>query len=155
MMALNRKLQKDMKDRFVWKPLYPNNMKCNGLDGYYCLVIRQRDDGTYYGRKYTIEFQHKEIEPGTGYVDSKTIDRYVLFEKIYPEIIGNLEYPEPTNESPEFFDDNKNTLDAHDVNSYGSFVYAYETLELAKKRAETQWNHIYGYVASFLGNNSK
>ena len=139
-------------NEFSWKPLCPNNMECNGLDGYYCLIIRQRDDGTHYGRKYTIEFQHKEIEPGTGYVDSKTIDRYVLFEKIYPEIIGNLEYPEPTNECPEFSNNNSNTLDAHDVNSYGSFVYAYETLELAKKRAEMQWNHIYGYVASFLNN---
>jgi hypothetical protein len=111
-------------------------MKCNGLDGYYCLVIRQHKDGTHYGRKYTIIFQHKEIEPGTGYVDAKTIDRYVLFERTYPKIVGNLEYPEPTNESPGLFGDENNTLNAHDVNNYGSFVYAYETLELAKNRAE-------------------
>ena len=141
-----------MDNRFVWRPLYPNNMKCNGLGGYYCLVINQRDDGTYYGRKYTIEFQYKEVEPGTGYVDAKTIDRYILFEKTYPKIIGELKYPEPTIESTMSFEDDQNTLNTHDVNNYGSFVYAYETLELAKKRAEIQWNHIYGYVASFLNN---
>ena len=141
---------KSKSNVFKWKPLYPNNMKCNGLDGYYCMMIRQYSDGTYYGRKYTIVFQCKEIEPGTGFIDSKLIDRYVLFEKTYPKIIGNLEHPSPTNEYPEFFQANPNTLNTHDVNDYGSFVYAYETLELAKKRAETQYNHIYGYVASFL-----
>ena len=138
---------------FEWKPLHPNNMKCNGLSGYYCLMIRQKDDGTYYGRKYTIEFQHKEVEPGTGYIDPQTIDRYILFENTYPEIIGTLEYPEPTNEDHGLFNDDKNTLSAYDVNNYGGFVYAYETLELAKKRAEVQYYHIFSYVASFINEN--
>lgn len=135
-----------------WKPLHPNNMLCNGLDGYYCVVLKQYKDGTYYGRKYTIVFQHKEIEPGTGYIDSKNIDRYVLFEKTYSHIIGDLEHPEPTNESPMLSNHEHNTLNACEVNDYGSFVYAYETLELAKKRAQAQWDHIYGYVASFIQN---
>ena len=133
-----------------WKPIYPNNMKCNGVDGYYCLIVRQHKDEAYYGRKYSIIFQHKEIEPGTGYINTSEIDRYVLFEKAYPMIVGRLDYPEPSDDSFGHFNNSCDTLSDYDVNDYGGFVYAYETLELAKKRAEVQWNHIYGYVASFI-----
>ena len=137
-------------DLMEWKPIYPNNMLPNGIDGYYCLVLCQNKNGTYSGRKYSIVFQHEERESGTGFINKEKVDRYVLFEKIYTEIIGPLEYPEPTDEAPELFKECINTLNAYDVNDYGGFVYAYETIEMAKKRAQVQWDHIYGYVASFL-----
>ena len=142
-------------EEMQWKPLYPNNMTCNGLDGYYCLMFYKHKDGTISCRKYTIEFQFKEVIPGSGFIDTKEIDRYVLFEKIYPRVEGPLEYPEPTEDWFGHVDDTANTLNTYDVNSYGSFVYAYDSLELAKQRAYTQYRHIYGYVLSFLDENQQ
>lgn len=33
----------------VWKPIYPNNMRGNGLDGYYCLMLHKDEDGKVSG----------------------------------------------------------------------------------------------------------
>ena len=44
----------------------------------------------------------------------------------------------------------KNTLNSYDMNSFGSFVYAYDNIEDAKKRALSQYKAIYGYVASHM-----
>ena len=127
----------------LWKPLYPNNMIDNEMNGYYCIVIRQHLNGTYSGRKYTILYQRKEIEPGTGLVDSNNIDRYVLFEKTYSEINGPLDYPEPSRKTFMDWTNTDDTLNAYDLNDPGNFIYAYETLELAQQRALAQYKHMY------------
>ena len=138
-----------------WKPLYPNNMKCNGLEGCYCVMFYKHKDGIVSARKYTIAFQRKELKPGTGLVEPNSIDRYVLFEKSYPEVIGPLEHPEPTDNWIGLDLDSKDTFNRYDVNSYGDFVYAYEDLEVAKQRAYAQFWHIDGYIMSFLDDSQK
>ena len=136
-------------DSLVWKPLYPNNMKCNGVEGYYCLIFKKNDDGIVHGRKYTILFQHEEIDEGTGLVDPRKINAYILFEKSYWDVIGPLEYPEATDKEPyDLLYSNGNTLTSSDMNDKGSFIYAYRDMESAKKRALRQFQAIYGYVAS-------
>jgi hypothetical protein len=134
---------------FSWKPLHPNNMPCNGIDGYYSVICRKDENGNVSARKYTIIFQHKEIYHGTGFVDSNVIDRYVLFEKCYPLVNGPTEHPKPTNEF-NWSNNDTITFNEHEVNDYGRFVYAYETLELAQQRAKTQYEAIYKYAISFV-----
>lgn len=136
-------------DDLNWKPLYPNNMPCNGLNGYYCLILHTDSKGITYGRKYTIEFQYKETDLGTGITNRKDIDRYILFEKSYSEIHGSCEHPEPSNDF-NLWEDGINTLNAAEVNDYGRFVYAYKDLEFAKKRALTQYKAVYGYAMSYI-----
>ena len=102
------------------------------------------------GRKYSIVFQHEEVEPGTGHIDSNKIDRYVLFEKCYFNIKGRWEHPDPSETVAIIFGDDENTLNAAEVNDYGRFVYAYKDIESAKKRALRQYKAIYGYAMSFI-----
>lgn len=138
-------------DEFVWKPLYPNNMINNGIEGYYCLALRKDKDGKVSGRKYTILFQNEEMEAGTGFVDSEKINAYILFEKIYWNIVGPLEYPEATDSEPkDLWHNNGNTFSSSDMNDYGTFIYAYRDFETAKKRALGQYKMLYGYVASYF-----
>ena len=137
-------------ENLEWKPLYPNNMPCNGLDGYYCLILNTDSEGKVFGRKYTICFQYKEVEEGIGCVNTKEIDRYILFEKSYFEIIGSTIHPEPSDDSWNLWEESENTLNAAEVNDYGNFVYAYETLDGAKKRALRQYKVIYGYAMSHM-----
>ena len=136
-------------NEFVWKPLYPNNMINNGIEGYYCLALRKDKDGKVSGRKYTILFQNEEREAGTGFVDSEKINAYILFEKSYWNVVGPLEYPEPCEYTPnDLWHSSENTFSSSDMNDYGTFIYAYKDLETAKKRALGQYKAIYGYVAS-------
>lgn len=137
----------------VWKPIYPNNMKCNGIDGYYCLMLHKDKEGKVSGRKYSIVFQNEEVEKGTGLVNPNKINGYILFEKVYREIVGPLDYPEATDREPLdlwHYNENENTLHSSDMNDKGSFVYAYDNIEDAKKRALCQYKAIYGYVLSHM-----
>ena len=119
-------------DDLEWLPLYPNNSKENGKTGEYCMLFRRDSDGEMIGLKWTITFQRKEIEPGLTSTDSE-IEAYALFRKTYPEIVGELSHPEPTDEtSYDEAGDLDSTLNAFEVNSYGDFMHAYRTLEEAK-----------------------
>lgn len=149
MKEIVRKAIELTQEGLMWKPLYPNNMPGNGLDGYYCLVLNTDSKGKIFGRKYTICFQYKEAEVGTGCMNKDEIDRYILFEKSYVEIKGKTEHPEPSNVF-DFPNKDNDTLTACEVNDYGSFIYAYETLEAAKQRALRQYNLIYGYAMSHI-----
>lgn len=136
----------------TWKPIYPNNMKTNGLDGYYCLLLHKNENGTYGARKYSIKFQHKELEAGTGHVDPNIIEMYVLFEKCYPKIVGKLSYPDASEcgTPKDLWCNNDNALNSADINDCGEFVRAYTNIEDAKMRALTQYKSIYAYAMSHL-----
>lgn len=144
------KAYKTSVDDLVWKPVYPNNMKGNGLDGYYCLMLYKDKEGKVSGRKYSIIFQHEEVEKGTGLIDSNKINGYILFEKVYREIIGDLDYPEAQEDYAPDLWKSTNTLSSSDMNDKGSFVYAYDNIEDAKNRALCQYKAIYGYVLSHM-----
>lgn len=144
------KAYKTNVDDLIWKPIYPNNMRGNGLDGYYCLMLHKDKEGKVSGRKYSIVFQHEEVEKGTGLINLNKINGYILFEKVYCEIVGPLDYPEALeNDAPDLWH-SKNTLSSSDMNDKGSFIYAYDNIEDAKKRALHQYQAIYGYVLSYM-----
>ena len=136
----------------VWKPMYPNNMSCNGETGMYSIVSFINTDGTISNcRKYTILFQHPEIEPGAGLVDNEYVDKYILFEKSYPVVHGGAYYEGPyESEPPDLWRCKGRTFSSTDMNDYGRFVYAYDKLEHAMMRAETQYKAIFGYALSHL-----
>ena len=104
------------EEDLFWHALYPNNMKENGIEGYYCRLFRkdETDETKYYCCKWTIVFQHKEIEPMR--IGSE-IESYNLHMKRY------FDYE---NEVKEL---------RYDVNDYGDFVRNYKTLEEAKEGA--------------------
>lgn len=136
---------------FVWKPYYPNNMICNGVEGFYCLFpIKHRDDSVTV-RKYTIIFQYPQNEDGFTLSEEEP-ELYILFEKIYSEINGNFEYPKPINNSclDNCEDCGEVTFTHCDVNSFGRFIRAYKTIEEAKKSALMSFKMVYGYAMSFI-----
>ena len=111
--------------------------------------------GKIYGRKYSILFQ-KEEDPahlGEGVLsrNAKT-ELYILFENSYSDVVGPLDYPEPTEHGRPLFDkaEQGNTFRSSGVNDFGRFVWAYLTMELAKKRAVIQYQAVYGYAMSYL-----
>lgn len=134
----------------VWKPVYPNNILGNGIEGYYCLMLHKDKVGKISGRKYTIAFQYEEVEKGTGFVNPEKINGYILFEKVYREIVGSLDYQGPYEGYVPDLWKSENTLSSSDMNDKGSFVYAYDNIEDAKKRAMCQYKAIYGYVLSHM-----
>ena len=40
-----------------WKPIHPNNLESNPIEGYYCIILHKLNDNTISGRKYSILFQ--------------------------------------------------------------------------------------------------
>lgn len=118
----------------VWKPIYPNNILSNNMEGYYTLILRKGTDGKIYGRKYSILFQ-KEEDPahlGEGVLsrNAKT-ELYILFENSYSDVVGPLDYPEPTEHGRPLFDkaEQGNTFRSSGVNDFGRFVWAYLTMD--------------------------
>lgn len=139
----------------VWKPIYPNNILSNGIEGCYALVLRKDPDGRIYGRKYSILFQKEEdpehLGEGILALHART-ELYILLEKGYYDVSGPLDYPEPAEggHSPFSQSEQENTFHSCGVNDYGRFVRAYPTLELAKKRAAAQFRAVFGYAMSCL-----
>lgn len=121
----------------VWKPLHPNNMANNPLEGYYALLFRKQHDGKIFGYKWTIKFQYEEIEPA---LSSSLINSYILFGKRYMDLDSVFSYPEPAKKY-EFSKKHENGC-ADGVNDYGDFFYAYRSLEEAKEGALARcaWN---------------
>lgn len=136
----------------VWKPMYPNNMKCNGENGLYTIIYTRSTAGHIDScRKYTILYQSPEVKPGSGMVDPDYADKYILFEKSYPEVFGEPYYEGPyESEPPDLWRCKGRTFSSTDMNDYGGFVYAYDNLEHAMMRAETQYKAIFGYALSHL-----
>ena len=158
--------QKDIRDTvdfayslkpesLVWKPIYPNNILSNDIEGYYTLILRQDADGNIYGRKYSVLFQKEEdpahLGEGIPPLNART-ELYILFENSYSDVVGPLDYPEPTEHGVSLFDESarKNTFHHYGINDFGRFVWAYPTLELAKKRAVVQFRAVFGYAMSHL-----
>lgn len=135
---------------FDWKPLYPNNMPCNGQEGFYAIKLHELEDGVTSGRKYTILYQRKTNEEGCLTEDAP-IEYYVLFEKNYLAIQGRKEHPEPSNEScPLDALEDSNTLNVLEINDYGSFSWVCKTLDEAKKMALERYQAVFGYALSHL-----
>lgn len=131
-----------------WKPIHPNNLESNPIEGYYCIILHKLNDNTISGRKYSILFQHEEIS--MGLIDRSKIERYNLFEKSYSSVEGNLDYDAPRKMFTNTFWNDDRTFSDNDINSYGSFVRSYDNIEDAKARALGQYKAVYGYALSFI-----
>ena len=142
------------EEDLVWKPIHANNLRDNPVEGYYALVLRKDSDGRVHGRKYSIIYQYKEDPryPGEGLVVPEMgVDLYLLFELRLPEVIGPLDYPAPQDMREwDYENSDGNTLCSLGINDYGDFIFAYPTMELAKKRAVKSFQGIYGYALSHL-----
>lgn len=134
---------------FDWKPLYPNNMPCNGLMGYYAVKLHELEEGVLSGRKYTILFQCEMDEDGIT-LENAGVEYYVLFEKCYDEIVGLGVHPAPSDNVSMFSTHEGGTLNALEVNGYGRFCYVCKTLEQAKRLAVMNYQMVFGYALSHL-----
>lgn len=120
------------EEDLVWYNYYPNNMKGNGIEGCYSLVFREKD-GKIYCCKWTILYQKEECEPGGCYYNAP-IDAYNLFKKVYHEVKGPMNYPNPEKKQ-DLWADSEDTFTSCDVNDEGDFVRSYRSLEEAKNGA--------------------
>lgn len=143
---------------FVWKELYPNNMPCNGIEGYYCLV----NVGNNCARKYTIKFQKETLKKdgSNGILNNRNrvttpVEFYILLEQNYSNIKGEIKIPEPSNDFLFKSLNNDNTFSNCSVNTYGSFIRVYKDLEGAKTGAYGQYIEIYGFVSAHLAENKE
>lgn len=138
--ATNKMMDSDL----VWNDYCPNNIRSNGVEGFYTVILHQTDSGIWTGRKYTIKFQYKENEDG---LRSNEIEYYLLYEKTYREIFGSLKHPAPS-ETP--FWNSPDTLNDLEVNDFGTLVRVFTNLDNAKKRALKQYKMVFGFAMSHL-----
>lgn len=141
---------------FIWKELYSNNMPCNGIDGYYCLI--DVSGGTT--RTYTLLSQREKRkkdgsnivkEQGNGYFILKTpVEYWILLEKL-ANIEGDIKIPEPSNDFS--FKHEDNCLHACTANGHGSFIRVYTDFEEAKKGAYEQYISLYGFTMAHMEDN--
>ena len=136
--------KKLLPEHIVWKPMHMNNIADNPVVGEYALIINKTDDKIT-ARKFTIFYQPHMIEP--MHLDpSKGTECYVLFEKSYDEIYGQLEYPTSENKgaySEENYQCSRHQLayfdwasfSEGDMFDYGRFIRCFKTSDEAKEYA--------------------
>ena len=110
---------------FEWKPIYPNNMLRNGVEGQYCDMFFEHN-GTYEYIKYSIEYKSRCDEKGTSHPD-EGVKYYVLHSLVISDLKEKFVIPEPTAAFVEH-DDSLSLL----VNDYGRFRYVFDDEETAK-----------------------
>lgn len=127
-----RAKKKLSEKQFEWLPLYIGNIPSSAFDeiGWYCMLLKEVE-GKVVGHKFTILYQHEEIKPLSKFINAK-IEQYILLERRYDDIIGNLKYPDYTKDTKEPYE---NTLNNCDLNSHGEFIRAFHSIEEAKDYA--------------------
>ena len=134
---------KAKENNLNWKPVHPNNMPCNGIEGLYTDMFFEKDNKYEY-IKFTIEYVSRCDEEGISHPD-EGIKYYVLHELREFDLNEKFEIPEPTDE----FDINNEYSCM--VNNYGRFRYVFNDEETAKKVANKQLLHMlypYTYILS-------
>ena len=133
---------KAISNDFEWKPIYPNNLLCNGVEGVYTdMFFKQGDTYTYI--KYSIEYARRVDSRGLIHPE-EPIKYYVLHELILRDLPEPFEIPEPSNKS-NFYSN------AHYVSNYGRFRCVFDDEETAKGNIQ---NELIGliYPAVFILN---
>lgn len=118
-----------------WKPLYPNNMPCNGIAGSYTdMFIKEGKRYSYI--KFTIQYMHRCDEDGISHPE-EGIRYYVLHQLEIRDLEETFSIPVPS-------DDYKMTeeTDADIVNSFGRFRYVFDDEGTARKVACSELLHI-------------
>ncbi len=111
-------------NNFEWKPVYPNNMICNGVEGLYTDMFFEKD-GKYSYLKYTIDYNSRCDAEGMSHPE-EGVKYYVLHEYYKTDLDEKFEIPAPTDGN-----DTDSDLDCL-VNDYGRFRYVFEDEETAK-----------------------
>lgn len=116
------------ENAFVWKPIYPNNMPCNGVDGIYTDMFF-KEGSKYHYMKFSIEYCSRCDEEGLNHPE-EGIKYYVLHELQLRDLDEPFVIPEPSNEEGVEFllGESRATL----VNDYGRFRYVFDDEETAK-----------------------
>lgn len=138
--AINAKCErlKLTEEDFIWKSIHPNNIKSNYEDGVYALIFKERDEKVT-GYKFSIIYQREHISPLYYKGTNSKIEMYILLEKEYIDVQGPLGYGEYGKHcyigdwDLDFFEEK--TFTDYDINSYGKFLRAFESLDEAKKYA--------------------
>lgn len=123
---------KAKKCELEWKPLYPNNMLCNGVDGIYTDMNFRSNEGYQY-IKLTIQYQSRCDAEGFSHPEEGT-KYYILHSLRIEALAEKIEIPEPKDTFNPFDDDDDSCM----VNSYGRFRYAFDDEDTAKKVACTE-----------------
>lgn len=128
---------------FKWKPIYPNNMPCNGTDGIYTDMFFERSNKFQY-IKYSIRYQSRCDKDGISHPEEGTAF-YILHELRIDDLEEKFEIPQPSDK----FDWSNSYSNL--VNDYGRFRYAFSDEETAKSvvAAElVQMIYPFGYILS-------
>lgn len=110
-------------NNFEWRPIYPNNMPCNGVIGVYTDMFFKRGD-TYTYLKYSIQYCHRVDKEGFSHPE-EPIKYYALHELRYLDLPEPFEIPEPSNEYE------SNSI-ASIVNDFGCFKHIFDDEKTAK-----------------------
>ncbi len=116
---------KAKKNDFVWKPIHPNNMPCNGVNGIYTEMFFEKE-GKYTYLKYSIQYCSRCDEEGLSHPEEGT-KYYVLHELRMHDVEKKFKIPKPSNKF-DWNDDRANL-----VNEYGRFRYVFDDEDTAKK----------------------
>jgi len=111
---------------FLWKPIYANNMPCNGKSGIYTDLFFEKD-GKYQYRKFSIEYVSRCDSMGISHPE-EGIRYYVLHLLELDDLDETFEIPEPSDDV-DFFDDSNAGI----VNDYGRFRYVFDDEQTAKE----------------------
>ncbi len=115
---------------FEWKNIYPNNMRCNGVEGIYTDMFFERD-GKYMYLKYSIEYKSRCDKDGVSHPE-EGVKYFVLHELMEYDLSETFKIPEPSDEHD--FDLDNPEKDLHLlVNDYGRYRYVFDDVETAKK----------------------
>lgn len=114
-----------VRKELEWKPIYPNNMPCNGMEGVYTDMFFEQD-GSYTYFKFSIQYCAKCDENGLTRRD-EGIRYYVLHELRRSNLEERFEIPTPSDETDVLHDNL-----ALFVNNYGRFRYVFDDVETAK-----------------------
>ncbi len=110
-----------------WKPIYANNMPCNGKIGIYTDMFFERDDKFQY-RKFSIEYVTRCDTCGISHPE-EGIRYYVLHLLEINDLDERFEIPEPSDDFNPFDEDNYAAI----VNDYGRFRYVFDDEQTAKE----------------------
>ena len=114
------------ENRFEWKPVHPNNLTGNPVEGIYT-DMNFKKDGKYDYLKYTISFESRCDENGTSHPEEGT-KYYVLHELYLKGLDEEIRIPEPCDRfNP------ANAGNAALVDNYGRYRHVFDDEETAKK----------------------
>jgi hypothetical protein len=111
-------------NNFEWRPIYPNNMIQNGIEGIFTDMFFE-NNGKFRYIKFCIIYQSRCDRNGLSHPEEGTAF-YILHVLIKDDLEEKFQIPEPGNHM-----DWENPY-ANLVNNYGRFRYAFNDEETAK-----------------------